>query len=182
LIIKDEYLTINKYTRSGRKLNELLGIILHWTGPYGHNAKQIWNYFEYNCTKDKHYSSAHYIIGFEGEIIHAIPNDEIAYHCGSSKNDPISKCIYTDWARKQFGIYANTEKYTEKQLDKIIKSPNQVTIGIELCAIDEEGNFNSDTIRSAINLVSNLLYKYNRDISIIGTHNKVVGWKDCPKI
>jgi len=153
---------------------------MHWTGPYGHTTKQIWDYFENDCPKEKHYSSAHYIIDFTGETFHVIPDTEMAYHCGSSLIDPKSEVIYTDWAREKFGQYANIERYNNP--NKIKSSPNQVTIGIEMCAIDSVGTFRDATISSAIELVISLCKKFNIREDSVGTHNMVVGWKDCPRL
>jgi len=171
--LTQQFLSINEYTRCGKLRNDTLGIIIHWTGPNGHNAKQVWNYFENNCSIDKHYSSANYIIDFTGEIIQAVPDNERTYHCGSSIIDPKSEKIYTDWAREKFGKYASNPKTL---------SPNQVTIGIEMCATDELGTFYDATITSAIELVSYLCLKYKKNTDIVGTHNMVVGWKDCPRL
>lgn len=170
--LTQQFLSINEYTRSGKLRNDTLGIILHWTGGNGHTARQVWGYFENNCPKEKHYSSANYIIDFTGEIIQAVPEGERTYHCGSSIIDPVSEKIYTDWAREKFGNYASNPKTL---------SPNQVTIGIEMCAIDNTGAFRDDTISSAIELVSYLCLRYKKKTDVIGTHNMVVGWKDCPR-
>jgi N-acetylmuramoyl-L-alanine amidase CwlA len=178
MLITDLFINKNEYSRPGKKLLEVKGIILHWVGVPEQTARTVQRYFDIYCPKDKHYSSAHYIIDFTGEIIHAVPDDEVAYHCGSSKIDPDSKVIYTDWAREKFGKYANINKETTPS--KIFTSPNYVTLGIELCTIDEKGNFRDATIHSAIELVASLLIKYNLTIKDIGTHKMVVGWKDCP--
>lgn len=171
--IIEKFLDINDYSRSGRKLKEKLGIILHWTGPLGHSANQVWNYFNNYCSKTKHYSSAHYIVDFTGEILQAIPDNEVAYHCGSSIVDPKSEKLYTDWARDKFPKYVSSPKNN---------SPNNCTIGIEMCAINENGDFRETTILSTIELVAFLCKKYNIHFDNIGTHNMVVGWKDCPRL
>jgi N-acetylmuramoyl-L-alanine amidase len=178
--VTQRFLSINDYTRDGKLLKEMLGVILHWTGPNGHTARQVWGYFENNCTKDKHYSSAQYIIDFTGEIIQCIPDNERAFHCGSSLIDPVSEVIYTDWAREKFNKHANIEKYNDPK--KIKVSPNNCTIGIEMCSINDKGDFKDATIASAIELVSYLLYKNKKNSDCVGTHNMVVGWKDCPRL
>lgn len=178
--IIDKFLTINEYSRPGKLLKNKLAIIYHYTGTLKHSADQVWNYFESGCPKEKHYSSAHYIIDFDGRIIHTIPDNEVAYHCGSSIIDPISEIIYTDWARSKFGTYANIERFNDPK--KVKLSPNQVTIGIELCAYDEYGNFRDATISAAINLGVKLCKENNLNTNDIGTHNMVVGWKSCPKL
>lgn len=172
MVINKFFLSPNEFTRPQRLLKNVSGIILHWTGPNEHNARQVRNYFENDCTKLKKYSSAHYVVDFTGEVLQLIPTNEMAYHCGSSKLDPISKKIYTDWAREKFKEYANSKNL----------SPNQVTIGIEMCASNEMGDFNNQVIESTIELTYELCKEFSLTINEIGTHNLVVGWKDCPRL
>ena len=169
-IIRD-LLTVNEWSRPGKELAKLKSIILHWTGNPNSSAKENRDFFESRKNGKLEYGSAQYIIGIEGEIILCIPENELAYHCGSSQIDPASKKIYTDWARSKFGSYA-----TEKS------SPNNVTIGIELCVIDEEGHYDKRTLGSAIDLVADICKRKNITIEDVGTHNMVVGWKDCPRL
>jgi N-acetylmuramoyl-L-alanine amidase len=129
--------------------------------------------FETGCPKEKHYSSAHYIIDLDGAIYHAVLDKEVAYHCGSSQKDPASGRIYTDWARKKLGVYAERPD---------INSPNNCTIGIELCAVDADGNFPPETVAAAVELVAKLLKDNRLSLDDVGTHNLVVGWKDCPRL
>jgi len=168
--IVDFFLTINPFTRPGRKLAVCKGIIIHYVGKENQKAIDVWKFFEKTCPVDKHYSSAHYIINLDGYIYHAVPDDEVAYHCGSEKPDPVSGRIYTDWARQKFGYYAN---------DPVKTSPNYCTLGIELC-IDARGNFTEETLLAAVELVAKLLGDNKLTVDDIGTHNLVVGWKDCP--
>jgi N-acetylmuramoyl-L-alanine amidase len=63
-----------------------------------------------------------------------------------------------------------------------INSPNNCTIGIELCVIDSNGNFTHETLEAARELVAKLLKESRLTIENVGTHNKVVGWKDCPRL
>jgi N-acetylmuramoyl-L-alanine amidase len=59
-------------------------------------------------------------------------------------------------------------------------SPNNCTIGIEMCVIDSNGNFTTETLQDAHDLVVKLLKENRLTVEEIGTHNLVVGWKDCP--
>ncbi len=88
----------------------------------------------------------------------------------SEKPDPVSGRIYTDWARKKYGSYANDPTKT---------SPNYCTIGIELC-IDAQGNFTPETLQAAVELAAKLLGENKLSVDDIGTHNLIVGWKNCP--
>jgi N-acetylmuramoyl-L-alanine amidase len=168
--IIEKYLSINQYSRSGRRLVCCKAVILHYVGIPAQKAVTTWNFFERDCPKDKHYSSVHYIIDLNGDIYHAVPDNEMAYHCGSSAADSASGRIYTDWARQKFGYYAS---------DPVKVSPNNCTIGIELC-IDASGNFTPETINAAVELVAKLVEKNKLAVDDIGTHKQVVGWKDCP--
>jgi N-acetylmuramoyl-L-alanine amidase len=136
-------------------------------------AINTWGWFETGCPRDKHYSSAHYIIDLDGAIYHAMPDHEVAYHCGSSQPDPKSGLIYTDWAGVKFGSYAGMPK---------MNSPNNCTIGIELCTVDAGGSFTPETLGAAQELTAKLLKDNRLSPDDIGTHNLVVGWKDCPRL
>jgi N-acetylmuramoyl-L-alanine amidase len=169
----EKLLTVNQYSRSARMLDSVKAIILHWVGAPMQKAINTWGWFETGCPRDKHYSSAHYIIDLNGDVYHAVPDNEVAYHCGSSAKDPASGRIYTDWARTKFGRFAENPD---------INSPNNCTLGIEMCIIDNAGNFTPETIKSAAELVSELLKRNNLTVDEIGTHYGVVGWKDCPRL
>jgi len=168
--IIEKFLSINPFSRSGRKLAVCKGIVFHYVGINNQRALTTWNYFEKDCPSDKHYSSAHYIIDLNGDIFHAVPDNEAAWHCGSSAVDKASNRIYTDWARMKYGFFAN---------DPAITSPNYCTIGIEMC-IDAQGNFTPETLQAAVELAAKLLDEKKLSVDDIGTHNLVVGWKDCP--
>ena len=171
--IIEKLLKVNPYSRPGRPLGEVKAVILHWTGAPMQRAVNTWGWFETGCPKEKHYSSAHYIIDLDGTVYHAVPDKEIAYHCGSSQPDPKSGKIYTDWARKQFGPYAERPDSN---------SPNNCTIGIELCVIDGRGNYTPETLGAAQELVAKFLKDNRLTVDDVGTHNMVVGWKDCPRL
>jgi N-acetylmuramoyl-L-alanine amidase len=173
MTIIEKLLKINTYSRPGRPLGAVKGIILHWVGAGGQRAANTWGWFETGCPRDKHYSSAHYIIDLDGTIYHAVPDKEVAYHCGSSQKDPASGRIYTDWAREKLGPYAERPD---------INSPNNCTIGIELCIINSEGNFTPETLEAARELAAKLLKENHLTVDELGTHRLVVGWKDCPRL
>lgn len=169
--IVSDYITVNEYSRPARKLCEVLGVVIHWTANPAANAKQNRDFFESKKTGMSGYGSAHYIIDQSGIIIAAVPEDEVAYHCGSSDKDPASGKIYTDEARRRFGFYACAAN-----------SPNNCTIGIELCPIDDDGNFTDKTINAAVELCADICRRHKLPAQAITTHHNIVGWKDCPKL
>jgi N-acetylmuramoyl-L-alanine amidase len=169
--IIDKILSENDYTHpQGRKLAEKRAVILHWVGIGGQKALSVWEYFEHDCA-GKTYASAHYCIDLDGTVYRFIPDDDVAYHCGSSRIDPKSGKIYTDWARKVLGQYAENPEHN---------SPNNAAIGIEMCAIDDNGNFSPETLQAAAELTAHLCKTYLIPVDRVGTHNMVVGWKECP--
>lgn len=172
-IIRD-FLTVNPYSRWGRARMGTIAVVIHWTQVPDQPAKDVRDYFE--MRKDgKHdgYGSAHYIIDLDGTIINCVPEEESAFHCGSSKIDPASGKTYTDIARKKFGVFAE---------DYIHKSPNAVTIGIEHCVIDTTGTMTSETYEASIELVADICKRYqlNPQADIL-LHHEIVGWKACHK-
>lgn len=169
-IIKD-YLTINEYSRPARRIREVLAVVIHWTANPAANAKENRDFFENRKTGVGGYGSAHYIIDQNGGIIAAVPENEVAYHCGSSQPDPVSCRIYTDEARRRFGKYAAENS-----------SPNNCTIGIELCPKDAAGNFTNATINATVELCADICRRYGLSAQDITTHHNIVGWKNCPKL
>jgi len=166
--IIEKPLTANKFTRPCRRLRETLGIIMHYVSVPGQRAYAVWTWFEKDCPQQGHYSSAQYIVDLNGDIYHAVPDNEVAYHCGTTMIDPRSGRLYTNWAREKFPGYAHENS-----------SPNNCTIGIELC-VDVKGDFTAETLHAAAELTAKLLMDHRLTVDDIGHHNKVVGWKDCP--
>lgn len=157
------YLTVNEYSRPGRKLKEVLGIVIHWTAAPKQDEWQVREFFERRKIGADGYGSAHYIIGQSGNVLQVLPLDEVAYHCGSE--------TYTDEARQRYGKYCDSNS-----------SPNNCTIGVELCPVDAAGNFTTATISAAVELCVNLCLRTGLSADDITTHHDVVGWKNCPKL
>ena len=171
MIIIERLLSINKFSRPGRKLDAKLGIIYHFVGIRNQRPPAVYSYFEEECPKKGRYSSAHYCIDIDGHVYQYVPDDEIAYHCGTENIDPGSQKIYTDWARSFF------PKYT---MNPTATSPNLATIGIEMCFTGQYGEFTETTLEAGIELGVRLCQKYQIPPENIGTHNLMVGWKECP--
>jgi len=173
-----KYLTVNGFSRTGKKRSKTLGIIIHNIGVPNQKAESVIAYFEslknQNAMDSKPdvSASAQYVIDLDGTVYQIMGEDERAYHCGTSKVDPISGFIYTEKARDKFGQFAT---FPDRA------SPNACTIGIELCH-KEHGVFTSETIGSAVTLCAALCKRYGLNEQDIMTHNEVVGWKNCPEL
>lgn len=93
--IVEEFLTPNPYSRPGERLPEVNNIFIHYTANQGTSARQNRSYFENLGLTGETSASAHFVIGFEGEIIQCLPLDEIGYAVKSRNYDSISiECCY----------------------------------------------------------------------------------------
>jgi N-acetylmuramoyl-L-alanine amidase len=171
--IIEDFLTVNEYSRPGFKLNDLKAVVVHWVANPGSTAKATRDYFE-TLKNVKKYASTQYVVGISGEIIQMMPDNERAYHVGTTTLDPASGRLYTDLARKVFG-----EKYCTPPY-----SPSYACIGIETCHKDWTGKFNNVTLNSLVQLVVSLFKKYpdklTDPLTQVIRHYDVVGWKECP--
>lgn len=97
-------------------------------------------------------ASAHYFVGHEGDVWQCVKDEDVAFHCGATKYK---------------------HKYCR----------NSNSIGIELCCKkDSKGRwyFTDETVEAAIDLVQELMDKYNVPIENIIRHYDVTG-KMCPE-
>jgi hypothetical protein len=93
---EEDFLTPNEYSRPGDPLTQVKSIFVHYTANPGTSAAQNRSYFEQ--LKDTHITSAsaHFIIGYDGEIIQCLPLDEIGYAVITRNIDSVSiECCYT---------------------------------------------------------------------------------------
>lgn len=100
-VYTEQFLTVNEYSRPGIALEEINGIVIHYTANPGTTAQQNRSYFEGLAESKETKSSSHFIIGLSGEIIQCIPLTEIAYASNERNADTISIecCIDNDAGR-----------------------------------------------------------------------------------
>lgn len=107
----EDFLPVNEFSRPGETLSEVRDIFVHYTANPGTSAAQNRSYFEQQ--KDMHEASvsAHFIIGYEGEVIQCVPLDEIAYAVQTRNYDSISiECCYK----------ASDGSFTQETYDSLI--------------------------------------------------------------
>lgn len=103
-MIKIKYLlSLNRYSRNGRKNNNPKGIVLHHCENDCYGAIETRNYFDgLKAGKNAVYYSTHYIVGFNGEVIYCVPEAEVSNHRGNCDDSAgfisitccnIDKCI-----------------------------------------------------------------------------------------
>ena len=159
--IQRDFLTVNPFSRPGKKLSGVKGLVVHWVANPGTTAKQNRNYFEGLKSQSLNNAaarcaSAHFIVGISGEVIQCIPSEEMAYHVGA-------------------------KRYTPKAITVFGHIPNSCTVGIELCHPKDDGSFTVDTLNSAAELCALLCIQAGLDpLKDIWTHHGVTE-KICPK-
>lgn len=107
----EDFLTPNEYSRPGDPLESVKNIFVHYTANPGTSAAQNRSYFERQKDEHQNSVSAHFIIGYEGEIIQCVPLDEVAYAVKSRNYDSISiECCHL----------AKDGSYTQETYDSLI--------------------------------------------------------------
>jgi N-acetylmuramoyl-L-alanine amidase len=151
MVITERFLTPGRtHGRTGQTLNPR-GVTVHYVGNPGSSAEANRRWFE-NGAGGAH-TSAHYIIGLNGEILLLIPENERAQHAGRS-----------------FG----------KAWDAMAKSNNSTYIGIECCHPDAGGEFNEKTYAALIGLCADICKRHGFEpVSQVVRHYDITG-KDCP--
>lgn len=96
-VLDVELLPINEYSRPGTALDEVNGIVVHYTANPGTTAMQNRDYFAGLAETHTTSVSSHFVIGLEGEIVQCVPCDEIAYASNERNKDTISiECCIED--------------------------------------------------------------------------------------
>lgn len=85
-----QFLTVNEYSRPGTPLEQVNGVVIHYTGNPGTTAQQNRSYFENLAETQERKASSHFIIGLSGEIIMCVPLEEIAYASNERNADTIA--------------------------------------------------------------------------------------------
>jgi N-acetylmuramoyl-L-alanine amidase len=159
--IQRDLLTVNPFSRPGKRLSDVKALVIHWTGNAGSSAKQNRDYFQSLGGQSldhasARYASAHFIVGISGEAVQCIPSEEMAYHAGA-------------------------KKYLPEALGRLGHYPNNCTIGIELCHPEPDGRFALETLNAATELCALLCVQTGLNpLSDIWRHYDITG-KDCPR-
>lgn len=146
--------------KEDRILKEVKAIVLHWPAGQGvPSIQNVWDYME-NISKN----SYHYLVSGQ-DVWELVQPPYRAIHCGHTS--------YTDKAREIFGERATSN----------IDSPNNYSIGVCMIQDKPNGDYNTSTILSAVDLCVDLCIKYKLNpLKHIIRHTDVVGidYKQCP--
>ena len=90
-----DLLELNRYSRPGTELKKVKNVFVHYTANPGTSAAQNRSYFANLAETGERSASAHFIIGYDGEIIQCIPLEEEAFAVKGRNNDSVSiECCY----------------------------------------------------------------------------------------
>lgn len=115
-----DFLTVNEYSRPAEELKKVRNIFVHYTANPETSAAQNRSYFENLSETHETSASAHFIIGYEGEIVQCIPLEEIAYAVAGRNYDSLSiECCYLEESGKFTDeTYRTLVHFTALLLDK----------------------------------------------------------------
>ncbi len=153
LQIREKLTEINRREAENRDIRFL---VIHYTGSLG-TAENCCRYFQSAYRS----ASAHYFVGYEGEVWRCVQDKDIAWHCGTT------------------GTYRHP----------VCRNDN--SIGIELCVRNPNGSVNSvakdagwyfepETVKAAVRLVKMLMKQYQIPVENVIRHYDVTG-KVCPQ-
>jgi N-acetyl-anhydromuramyl-L-alanine amidase AmpD len=102
----------NPNSRPGDNLPEVNAVFVHYTANPGTDAAQNRSYFANLAQTKETSASAHFIIGYEGEIIQCVPLWEIAYAVKGRNYDSVSiECCYLN----------ENGEFTQETYDSLIR-------------------------------------------------------------
>ena len=85
-----QLLTINDYSRPGLAIDQVNGIVVHYTANPGSTAQDNRDYFNGLQYSGQTEASSNFIVGLDGEIIQCVPTWEIAYASNERNADTVS--------------------------------------------------------------------------------------------
>ena len=88
--VDEQYLTVNKYSRPGKKVSRVNAVVVHYIANPGTTAQQNRDYFEELSISGETSISSNFVIGLEGEIIACVPPGEVAYASNQRNQDTVS--------------------------------------------------------------------------------------------
>lgn len=142
---------LTPYNFSDSQIGRIKYIVIHYVGALG-GAEANCRYYASQYIG----ASAHYFVGFEGEIWQSVEDKNTAWHCGSS-----------------------TYKHKECRNSNSIGIELCVRTKGSQAATSKDWYFEDATVQSAVQLTRMLMKKYNIPVDHILRHYDVTG-KICP--
>ena len=179
--IKEDYIPINGFSRTGHARPDTMWIDLHWIGKAGQTAFGVREYFESLGGQDPDdderdvYAGANFIVDYASQTtLEAVPVHEVTYTAGAAE--------YTNWAHEMMGTYfTSNAPVTKDEYGWHGHTPNWLTVSIEMCHPGASGEFEPETLAMAAQTCAWLIMFYRLvGATAVITHNMITG-KVCPK-
>ena len=144
---------ISNYNYNPGSISRIKYIVIHYVGALGGAQENCAYYGGGNRG-----ASAHYFVGFAGEIWQCVEDQNIAWHCGASS-------------------YKHPECRNANSIgiEMCVRKKNTASLG----ATDQDWYFEGTTVQSTIELTRYLMKKYNIPADHVIRHYDVTG-KICP--
>ena len=96
--VERDLLPVNEYSRPGIYLEDVRGVVVHYTANPGSSAKGNRDYFAGLADGTSGtYASSHFVIDTDGSVIQCIPLSEVSYASNDRNYDTISiECCHKD--------------------------------------------------------------------------------------
>lgn len=128
-------------------------IVIHYVGALG-GAKANCEYYK-SVNRN---ASAHYFVGFEGEVWQCVEDGDVAWHCGAKKYK-----------------HADCRNSNSIGIEMCVRKKSTATMS----SADRDWYFEDATVASTIELTKELMKKYNIPADRVIRHYDVTG-KTCP--
>lgn len=150
--MKIDHIPCNKanYYTSGRSLDSIKYIVIHYTANNGDTARGNAKYFARESVE----ASANYFVD-PNEVICSVKDEYAAWHCGGSLES------------------------SHHPLRGICTNKNSIGVELCSIIQNGKYDFKPETVKLAAKLVKELMAKYNIDINHVVRHYDVTG-KNCP--
>ena len=150
--MKIDYIPCNRanYYTSGRSLDSIKYIVIHYTANNGDTARGNAEYFARESVE----ASANYFVD-PNEVICSVKDEYAAWHCGGSLES------------------------SHHPLRGICTNKNSIGVELCSIIQNGKYAFKPETVKLAVKLVRELMAKYNIDINHVVRHYDVTG-KTCP--
>lgn len=150
--MKIDYIPCNRanYYTSGRSLDSIKYIVIHYTANNGDTARGNAEYF----ARESVGASANYFVD-PNEVICSVKDEYAAWHCGGSLES------------------------NHHPLRGICKNTNSIGVELCSIFQNGKYAFKPETVKLAVKFVKELMAKYNIDIDHVVRHYDVTG-KNCP--
>lgn len=150
--MKIDHIPCNRanYYTSGRSLNSIKYIVIHYTANNGDTARGNAKYF----ARESVGASANYFVD-PNEVICSVKDEYAAWHCGGSLES------------------------SHHPLRGICTNKNSIGVELCSIIQNGKYEFKPETVKLAVKFVKELMAKYNIDIDHVVRHYDVTG-KNCP--